>query len=86
MSDPIKDALGVAGEAVRAALIRPGCCMEGTGCELPPCHCSMVAAQVAVAAFHREMERIAGPYTYDAACHRLQAAAVERAAKGGGDE
>ena len=55
MSDPIRDALRVAGEAARKAIIRPGCCMEGTGCEMPPCHCSQVAAAAAVAAFLRAL-------------------------------
>lgn len=55
MSDPaIKAALEQAGEAVRIAMMRPGCCMAaGAGCELPPCHCATVAAAAAVAAFLR---------------------------------
>jgi hypothetical protein len=44
-----------AGEAARQALIRPGCCMEGTCCELPPCHCSRAASIAAIAAFLDEM-------------------------------
>jgi hypothetical protein len=52
MSDEvIKRALEGAGEAVRQAIIKPPCCMEGTGCELPPCHCASVAAAAAIAAF-----------------------------------
>lgn len=43
-----------AGEAARRAMIVPGCCMEGTGCEMPPCHCSTVAARAALAAAVRE--------------------------------
>lgn len=41
-----------AAEAARKAMIKPGCCMEGTGCELPPCHCSRVAVIAALAAYH----------------------------------
>jgi hypothetical protein len=55
MSDPIKAALREAGEAARKAMAKPGCCIEGTGCELPPCHCSQVAAAAAVAAFLRAL-------------------------------
>jgi hypothetical protein len=51
MDDAIRKALEAAGEAVRQSLIKPPCCMEGTGCELPPCHCSSVAAAAAIAAF-----------------------------------
>lgn len=47
----VRKALEAAGEAVRKALVKPPCCMEGTGCELPPCHCSRVAASAAIAAF-----------------------------------
>ena len=43
-----------AGDAARRAMIAPGCCMEGTGCEFPPCHCSTVAARAAIAAAVRE--------------------------------
>lgn len=39
-----------ASEAVRKALIQPMCCMQGSGCEFPPCHCSAVAADAALAA------------------------------------
>lgn len=46
-------ALDAAGEAVRRAMVKPPCCMEGTGCELPPCHCSRVAASAAVQGFLR---------------------------------
>lgn len=48
MTDQIKDALRAASEAARKAFIVPGCCTEGTGCELPPCYCSRVAAAAAV--------------------------------------
>lgn len=52
--DPvIAAALDAAGEAGRKAMALPGCCLEGTGCELPPCHCSRVAAAADVAAFLR---------------------------------
>jgi hypothetical protein len=51
----IKAALEAAGEAARKALVKPPCCMEGTGCELPPCHCSKVAAAAAIAAFLRAL-------------------------------
>ncbi len=40
----------VAAEAVRKALIQPMCCMQGSGCEFPPCHCSTVAADAVLAA------------------------------------
>ena len=40
----------VASEAVRKALIQPMCCMQGSGCEFPPCHCSTVAADAVLAA------------------------------------
>lgn len=39
-----------ASEAVRKALIQPMCCMQGSGCEFPPCHCSTVAADAVLAA------------------------------------
>jgi hypothetical protein len=55
MLDPIRAALDAAGEAARVAMSRPGCCMEGTGCELPPCHCSREAAAAAIAAFLRAL-------------------------------
>ncbi len=51
----IKAALEAAGEAARKAVITPGCCMEGTGCEIAPCHCSQVAASAAIAAFLRAL-------------------------------
>jgi len=80
-------ALAVAGEAVRKALVKPPCCMEGTGCEMPPCHCSQVAAYAAVAAFLRAL-----PWSFAASMGGLGrqvfledwpalAAAVEAAAK-----
>lgn len=81
----IKAALEAAGEAVRQAIIKPPCCMEGTGCELPPCHCSSVAAAGAIAAFLRAL-----PPGSRADCHPIRMHAtqladeVERAA-GGGD-
>lgn len=50
-ADPaVAAALEAAGEAARAAMCKPGCCMEGTGCELPPCHCSRVGAAAALRA------------------------------------
>ncbi len=50
MSDPIRAALDKAAEAVRIEACKPGCCGEGTGCEVEPCHCSREAATAAVAA------------------------------------
>jgi hypothetical protein len=55
MPDPIREGLVKAGDAARVAMSRPGCCMEGTGCELPPCHCSRVAAAAAIVAFLRAL-------------------------------
>ncbi len=87
--DPIKAALVAAGEAARKAFIVPGCCMEGTGCEMPPCHCSQVAAAAAVAAFLRALP----PYQIRATGLvmigedlREFAAAVERAAQEARDD
>ena len=74
----VGNALKAAGEAVRTALVKPPCCMEGTGCEMPPCHCSQVAASAAVAAFHRLM---AEEMPHMAWYHRSIAAAVEAAAR-----
>ena len=51
MTDPIRAALEKAAEAARIEACKPGCCGEGTGCEVGPCHCSRVAAAAAVAAF-----------------------------------
>lgn len=94
-SDPIKAALEVAGEAVRQNLIKPPCCMEGTGCELPPCHCSSVAAAAAITAFLNApppsaatirlyMGEVSPQSMRDIyAYHRWLAAAVRRAAGGG---
>jgi len=53
MSEPAKDEfalLRLAGEAIRQVLIKPPYCMEGTGCELPPCGCSQEAGKAALAA------------------------------------
>jgi hypothetical protein len=53
MSKPAKDEivlLRLAGEAIRQVLIKPPYCMEGTGCELPPCGCSQEAGKAALAA------------------------------------
>ncbi|NBO21526.1 MAG: hypothetical protein EBU97_06305 [Rhodobacteraceae bacterium] len=53
MSEPAKDdivLLRLAGEAIRQVLIKPPYCMEGTGCELPPCGCSQEAGKAAIAA------------------------------------
>ena len=50
---PAKDdiaLLRLVGEAIRQSLITPPCCMEGTGCELPPCGCSQEAGKAALAA------------------------------------
>jgi hypothetical protein len=55
MSDPIRAALDKAAEAARIEACKPGCCGEGTGCEVGPCHCSRVAAAAAVAAFFRAL-------------------------------
>lgn len=54
MTDLAARIVEAAGEAARRAMIVPGCCMEGTGCEMPPCHCSTVAARAALAAAVRE--------------------------------
>lgn len=90
MTDPtIATALDAASEAGRQAMALPGCCLEGTGCELPPCHCSRVAAAAAVAAFLRalpehQMKLRLGPAAFspEATSTRKMAAAVEAAAKG----
>lgn len=82
MSDAIKAALEAAGEAARKAIITPGCCMEGTGCEVCPCHCASVAASAAVAAFLEAMAKSETPdpaYGYEIDYWEL-AAAVEAAA------
>lgn len=55
MSAEVKAALEAAGEAARKALVRPGCCMEGTGCEVCPCHCASLAAAAAIASFLRAL-------------------------------
>lgn len=90
---PIRAALREAGEAARQAIIRPGCCMEGTGCEVLPCHCSQVAASAAIAAFLRALpERFPMPGEHNPDCQvwghakgemRKLAAAVEAAAAEG---
>lgn len=54
-SDAVRVAMRVAAEAARIAGTQPGCCGEGTGCEVGPCHCSAVAARAAVAAFLRAL-------------------------------
>lgn len=72
-------ALAVAGEAVRKALVKPPCCMEGTGCELPPCHCSRVAASAAIADFLRALP----PGWHMDKSREDLAAAVEAAAREG---
>jgi len=94
MSDHITEAANIAaalraaGEAARKAFTVPGCCMEGTGCELPPCHCSQVAAAAAIAAFLRAAPD-AIPLGKDmqvSLCRTsrvLLAQEVERAARGG---
>lgn len=79
MSDPVAEALRAAGEAARQAFIVPGCCMEGTGCEMPPCHCASVAAAAAIATFLRALPVSA----YEANFPDDLAAAVERAAREG---
>jgi hypothetical protein len=51
MTKPAKDdiaLLRLVGEAIRQALIKPPCCMQGTGCELPPCGCSQEAGKAAL--------------------------------------
>lgn len=84
----VRKALEAAGEAVRKALVTPPCCMEGTGCELPPCHCSRVAASAAIAAFLRGIADCATqweaePGDIPEAWFRDMAAAVEAAAREG---
>jgi hypothetical protein len=55
-ADPtITAALRAAAEAARIAGCQPGCCGEGTGCEVGPCHCARVAATAAIAAFLRAL-------------------------------
>jgi len=78
--DTTRRALEAAGEAARRAMAQPGCCMEGTGCEMPPCHCSRVGAAAAIAAFLRS------PDMWSAILDDYEAVtrAVERAAKGEG--
>jgi hypothetical protein len=51
----IKAALDAAGEAARIESCKPGCCGEGTGCEIGPCYCSQVSARAAVVAFLRAL-------------------------------
>lgn len=92
----VRKALEAAGEAVRKALVKPPCCMEGTGCELPPCHCSRVAASAAIAAFLRALpccDVMMQRWTNDDPPERdgphstiTLAAAVEAAAREGRDE
>jgi hypothetical protein len=53
MSELAKDdiaLLRLVGEEIRKTLIKPPYCMEGTGCELPPCGCSQEAGKAALAA------------------------------------
>lgn len=53
MSKPAKDdiaLLRLVGEEIRKTLIKPPYCMEGTGCELPPCGCSQETGKAALAA------------------------------------
>lgn len=79
-SDPaIRAALDVAGEAVRQTGALAGSC-AGL-CELPPCHCSRVAAVAAVAAFLRA-PRIRSMLLLQMGAHDM-AAAVEAEAGGG---
>ena len=47
----IAAALQAAAEAARIAGTQPGCCGQGTGCEVGPCHCATVASRAAIAAF-----------------------------------
>jgi hypothetical protein len=87
MTDPaIEAALREAGEAVRQSLVKPPCCMEGTGCELPPCHCAQVAAAIAVEAFLRALPTVWVRDTYgsdEAIFKNLLHEKVARAAKEG---
>lgn len=84
-ADPtITAALRAAAEAARIAGCQPGCCGEGTGCEVGPCHCSHVAAAAAIAAFLRAlgsmpMKQVGGVWIGPVGCRDL-AAAVEAAA------
>ena len=80
-SDQVAQALKAAGEAARQAIIVPGCCMEGTGCEMPPCHCSSVAAAAAIAAYYRH--RAAQAPSDRKQFWLDEASAVERAAREG---
>lgn len=55
-ADPtITAALRAASEAARIAGCQPGCCGEGTGCEVGPCHCAHVSSAAAIAAFLRAL-------------------------------
>jgi hypothetical protein len=85
MTDPIRAALDAAGEAARIAACQPECCLEGTGCEVGPCHCSRVGAVAAIAAFLRayrfHWQSGMGAYLLPDDAAEL-AAAVEKAADG----
>jgi hypothetical protein len=82
--DPtITAALRAAAEAARIAGCQPGCCGEGTGCEVGPCHCAHVASAAAIAAFLRRAADVhAGCYVGMEIREALRhlAAAVEAAA------
>ena len=69
MSEPAKDEfdlLRLAGEAIRQTLIKPPYCMEGTGCELPPCGCSQEAGKAALAAIRKAGWEVAPQTELDA--------------------
>ena len=86
-ADAIRAALDAAAEAARTEACKPGCCGEGTGCEIGPCYCSKVAATAAVAAFLRALPDRVVVQLMEPACDTLHslAAAVEAAAEGGAD-
>lgn len=55
MTDAIKAALDVAGEAVRVAMLETGRCTVKAGCDMPPCLCARELAKVSIAAFLRAL-------------------------------
>ena len=83
MTDPIKAALYAA--AKRICICDGECYETRHGMMSGPCERKLQAAASAIAAFHRAMEAATSTCRADAVAHKLQAAAVERAA-GGGDE
>lgn len=85
----ITAALRAACEAARIAGCQPGCCGEGTGCEVGPCHCAHVSSAAAIAAFLRALPQVhlpderayGGYYLLTTREAQALAAAVEEAAR-----